>query len=121
MRAMDRSKKIISDYVDKQYQGDYSKVIIVKLDYANIQTPNDLLKWAENTFDLKILGKDACNAKQVVNCVYDALAKQRTNNYAIVELNKRKISSEMKDIVGNFRTAISFHLFRDYGKRIDFL
>lgn len=118
---MNKVKKKVATYIEKQYKGDYSKVEVRTLDYADIVSPTDLLKWAVNAFDIKVVTVEEINANQIINCVYDALAEQCKKNYVVVELNKKKIFPNMKDLVHDFSTALSFHFFRDYGRRIDFL
>jgi len=117
----DRIKDKVAACVEQQFRGDYSKVKVLILDYAEVHSPKSLLEWSENSFNLKKIQLTSDGMDDLVGCIYDSLASQCKAHYIVVEMHRNKISPNMKRLVFDFKTALSFHLVRDYGKRIVFL
>ena len=117
----DRIKDKVAACVEQQFRGDYSKVKVVILDYAEIHSPKSLLDWTENSFNLKKIKLTSDYTRDLVGCVYDSVASQCKCHYIVVEMHRNKISPDMKRLVFEFKTALSFHLVRDHGRRIIFL
>jgi|GEM_PF-6435220 len=117
----DRIKDKVAACVEEQFRGDYSKVKVLILDYAEIHSPKSLLEWSENSFNLKKIQLASDYMGNLVGCIYDSVASQCKSHYIVVEMHRNKISPDMKQLVFEFKTSLSFHLFRDYGRRVLFL
>ena len=117
----DRIKDKVAACVEQQFRGDYSKVKVLILDYAEVHSPKTLLEWSEDSFNLEKIQLTSDGMHDLVGCIYDSVASQCKSHYIVAEVHRNKISPNMKRLVFEFKTALSFHLFRDYGKRIIFL
>jgi len=116
-----RKTKAIEKYITETYGGDESKVQVCELDYSVIKTPNDLAQWAINTFGLTCPENIPNTPRSVIDFVFQTMGEKVKQNYVIRELKSSSIPVDLKDMIYDFKVAISFHFYREYGHRVDFI
>jgi hypothetical protein len=113
--------KSLEKYINEIYNGDTSKLQIFEIDYSNMQSPQDIAKWAIDTFELSCPTELSNDSRSIIDSVFDSMGKQVKQNYVIRELKRSSIPDSLKDMIYDFKVAISFHFYREFGYRIDFI